>query len=389
MSEQTNTPVVQKPDTLIVDADAHVNPSHDMWTDYLPGSLRDLAPQIEHGEDCDYVVFEGRRRKVNLISAQAGRSGKEFKMEGRVSDARAGGWMPKARIEDMDQDGIDTAVLFGGGPLGTANVDLFKASFGAYNRWLADFCANAPKRFAGVGYVPMHDVDEAIAMMRECVKLGLKAINIPAFPMGKMGSLNGGEAQTMALTGDVESERSYADPEFDPFWKAACDLGIPITIHLGGRAVRFTEPKFFLSDLLMSKFGMGEPIAIMIYGGVFQRFPDLKLVSVESGVGWFAFAANYMDETWSKQRYWVKSVLEHAPSHFWERNIYGSFIHDRAGILMRELPGAGNIMWSSDYPHSETTFPHSQEKIVELFAGVPEAERNEIIGGRAKRFYNL
>ena len=218
MSEQTSTPVAQKPDTLIVDADAHVNPPHDMWAEYLPESLREHAPQIEHGEDCDYVVFEGRRRKVNLIAAQAGRAGMDFKMEGRVSDARAGGWMPRARIEDMDQDGMDTAILFGGGPLGTANVELYKASFAAYNRWLADFCAFAPQRLAGVGYVPMQDVDEAIAMMRDCAKLGLKAINIPAFPMAKMASLNGGEAQTMALTGDVTGERDVLDdPAQVPF----------------------------------------------------------------------------------------------------------------------------------------------------------------------------
>ncbi|KMS51647.1 hydrolase [Novosphingobium barchaimii LL02] len=375
----------------IVDADAHVNPSHDMWADYLSEPFREMAPQIEHGEDCDYIVFEGRRRKLNLISAQAGRDGKDFKMHGRAADARAGGWMPKARLDDMDSDGIDTAVLFGGGPLGTTNNELFLASFEAYNRWLADFCAYAPSRFAGVGYVPMQDVDVAIRMMRDFAARGLKAVNIPAFPMAKVdvAGATGLDAQTRALTGDVNGDRSYADPEFDPFWKAACDLGIPVTIHLGGRAVRFTEPKFFLSDLLMSKFGMGEPIAIMIYGGVFQRFPDLRLVSVESGVGWFAFAANYMDETWDKQRHWVNSVLEHAPSYFWERNIFGSFIHDRAGILMRELPGAGNIMWSSDYPHSETTFPHSLAKIEELFAGVPEDEKNMIIGGRAKALFNL
>ena len=375
--------------TLIVDADAHVNPSHDMWADYLPKEYRELAPQIEHGDDCDYIVFEGRRRKVNLISAQGGREGKDFAMHGRVSDARAGGWMPKARLDDMDTDGIDTAVLFGGGPLGTANHELHMASFDAYNRWLADFCAHAPSRFAGVGYIPMHDVDVAIRMMRDCVKWGLKAINIPAFPMSQMASLNGGDAQTRALTGDVNSDRSYADPEFDPLWKAACELGIPLTIHLGGRAVRFTEPKFFLSDLLMSKFGMGEPIAIMIYGGVFQRFPDLMLASIESGVGWLAFAANYMDETWTKQRHWVNSVLEHEPSYFMDRNIYASFIHDRVGILTRDLPGAGNIMWSSDYPHSETTFPHSMTKIEELFEGVPEADKNMIIGGRAKALFNL
>ena len=373
----------------VVDADAHVNPSADMWTDYLPASLRELAPKIEQGEDCDYVVFEGRRKKVNLISAQAGRAGKDFKMHGRVSDARAGGWMPAARIADMDEDGIDTAILFGGGPLGTSNAALYTASFGAYNRWLADFCQHAPKRLAGVGYVPMHDVGEAIAIMRDCAARGLKAVNIPAFPMAKMASMNGGDAQLKALTGDTDGERNYADAEFDPFWKAACDLGMPLTIHLGSRAVRYTEPKFLLSDMLMSKFGMGEPIAVMIYGGVFQRFPELKLASVESGVGWFAFAANYMDETWNKQRYWVNSQLEHPPSYFWDRNIYGSFIHDRAGILTRDLPGAGNIMWSSDYPHSETTFPHSREVIARLFEGVPEDDKNMIIGGRANDFYGL
>jgi predicted TIM-barrel fold metal-dependent hydrolase len=372
----------------IIDADAHVNPSADMWVDYLPPSLRELAPKIESGEDCDYVVFEGKRRKVNLIAAQAGRRGKDFKMHGRVSDARSGGWLPNARLEDMNQDGIDAAVLFGGGPLGTSNMELYRASFGAYNRWLADFCQHAPSRFVGVGYVPMEDVDEAITMMRDFVKRGLKAVNIPAFPMGKLGALNTTDVQTLALTGDVNSERSYADPEFDPFWKTVCDLGIPVTIHLGGRLVRFTNPKFFLSDMLMSKFGMAEPIAIMIYGGVFQRFPDLKLVSVEGGVGWFAFAANYMDETWKKQRYWVKSVLEREPSYFWERNIYGSFIHDRAGIQMRHLAGAGNIMWSSDYPHSETTFPESRQTIERLFEGVPKEERDMITGGRAKALYH-
>jgi len=235
----------------------------------------------------------------------------------------------------------------------------------------------------------MQDVDQTVAMMHDCAKRGLKAINIPAFPMGKLASLNGGDAQTMALTGDVNSDRSYADPEFDPIWRTACELNLPITIHLGGRPVRFTQPKFFLSDLLMSKFAMGETIAIMIYGGVFDRFPDLRLGSIESGVGWFAFAANYMDETWHKQRHWINSPIQHEPSYYWDRNIYGSFIHDRAGILSRNQPGAGNIMWSSDYPHSETTFPHSRETIERLFEGVPAADKALIISGRAKQFYAL
>ncbi|MET0371316.1 MAG: amidohydrolase family protein [Sphingobium sp.] len=381
-------------DMPIVDADAHVNPSPDFWADYLPADLRALAPRIEpgeEGEDCDYVVFEGRRKKLNLIGAQAGRKGKDFKITGKASDARSGGWMPAARLDDMDTDGIEAQVLFGGGPLGTANSELFKASFHAYNRWLADFCSYAPSRLGGVGYVPMQDVDESIAMMRDFAARGLKAVNIPAFPMTAKSVENAGAgaAQTLALTGDTSGARTYADPEFDPFWKAAIELGLPVTIHLGGRSVRFTEPKHFLPDLLMSKFAMAEPIAILIFGGVFQRFPDLKFVSVESGVGWFAFAADYMDKTWEKQRFWTKSVLEKPPSFFMEQNVYGSFIHDAPGVTMRNLPGAGNIMWSSDYPHSETTFPDSHKIIDQLFAGVPEDDRRMILGERARQLFHF
>jgi predicted TIM-barrel fold metal-dependent hydrolase len=378
----------------IVDADAHVNPAPDFWADYLPASLRDLAPKIEPGEageDCDYVVFEGRRKKLNLIGAQAGRKGADFKIHGKTSDARSGGWMPAARLEDMDTDGIDVQILFGGGPLGTANDELFRASFDAYNHWLADFCKYSPGRLAGVGYVPMQDVAESIGMVREFAKQGLKAVNIPAFPMSKerLVSAGAGGAQTLALTGDPSGDRTYADPEFDPFWAAAVELGMPVTIHLGARGVRFNEPKHFLPDLLMSKFSMAEPIAIMIYGGVFDRFPDLKFVSVESGVGWFAFAAEYMDRTWEKQRFWVKSSIPKPPSFYMDQNVYGSFIHDSVGIRTRNMKGAKNIMWSSDYPHSETTFPDSREMIAEIFADVPEEDKKLILGGRAKKLFNL
>ncbi len=103
---------------FVLDADAHVNPPPTMWVDYLPAEFRDLAPKVEEGEDADYIVFEGTRKQVNLIAAQAGRKGEQYKMHGRLSDARTGGWMAPARIADMDADGMDQAVLYGGGSLG-------------------------------------------------------------------------------------------------------------------------------------------------------------------------------------------------------------------------------------------------------------------------------
>jgi predicted TIM-barrel fold metal-dependent hydrolase len=368
-----------------------------MWKDYLSPSLRQRAPTVEAAEDGDYIVFEGKRRKLNIINAQAGREGKDFKMEGRLSDTRSGGYEARARLADLDLDGLDAVVMFGGGPLPTLDAELYYDSFRAYNRWLADFCDVDRRRFCGVGYLPMRDVGEAIRMLKECAALGFTAVNIPAFPSnpdtvaaeGPTGASSLMAAQAAALTGDPYGARQYFQPEFDPFWEAVLEHDMVLTMHLGGRMVRFEQKNWLLSDMLMSKFAMAEPPAIMLFSGLFDRYPKLRLALVEAGAGWMAFAANYMDRTWEKQRYWVDSQIRERPSFYMEQNVYTSFIHDRIGIETRRLPGAKNIMWSSDYPHSETTFPHSREVIARDFVGVPEADKHEIICGRAQKLFRI
>jgi len=112
---------------------------------------------------------------------------------------------------------------------------------------------------------------------------------------------------------------------------------------------------------------------------------------MESGVGWFAWYAEYCDRTWEKQRWWTESVIDKLPSHYMDQNVWGSFIQDRAGILQAQqgLPGTANIMWSSDYPHSETTFPNSHAIIKRDFAGVPKELVQDIICNNAKRMLRL
>jgi len=379
----------------VIDADAHCDAPYEMWKDYLPPHLRELAPQIEHGEEHDWIVFEGKKRPVMMISNQAGRAGKDFKMVGRRSEMRPV-WLPQTRLADMDQDGMQAAVLFGGGPLPTFNVELYLASFDAYNRWLWDFCGADRKRLVPVAYVPMRDPEETVRMIKDVHKLGFRSVNIPAFPMAKgdatassieVRALN--RAQSAALSGDPGGDRSYADPEFDILWRTLQDLDITVTMHLGGRVPRFGEKKYFLADMPMSKVAMIEPVAIFIFNAIFQRFPKLRLVTVESGVGWMAWVAEYMDRTWEKQRFWTESPLTEKPSFFMDRQVYGSFINDRTGILARDLPGGHNIMWSSDYPHSETTFPHSHDVIARDFVGVPEEAVRAIVCDTARRVYSV
>ncbi len=376
----------------LVDADAHVDPPHDMWREYLPPNMRGLGPQIEEGEEHDWVVFEGKRRPLRMISNQAGRKGKDFKMFGKQSEMRAA-WLPQQRLTDMDTDGIQAAVMFGGGPLGTSNSDLYIASFEAYNRWLSDFCATDRKRLVGVAYMPMRTVEETLTLIRQAAKLGFRSVNIPAFPQSADGIFTSAKiealatAQVSALTGNPSGERTYAQPEFDPLWAEIQELDLTVTIHLGGRIPRFGVQEHFLPDMVMSKLAMAEPIAIAIFGGIFQRFPKLRFASVESGVGWFAWMAEYMDRTWEKQRYWTNSTLTEKPSFYMDQNVYGSFINDRLGILCRNEPGGRNIMWSSDYPHSETTFPNSRDVIARDFVGVPDEDVRQIVAERARRLY--
>lgn len=378
----------------IIDADAHIDPPYDMWTEYLPANLADRAPVIEEGEEHDWVVFEGNRRPLKLINNQAGREGKHFKMVGRKADIREA-WNPKVRLADMDQDGIEAAVLFGGGPLPTFDSDLYIASFHAYSHWVQDFCAAAPERLQPIGYVPMRDIDETIEHCERLAKMGFTAINLPAFPQNPDGfstsatvkAINAGQGS--ALTGDPKGDLQYYQPEFDRLWAKLVELNLAITFHLGARIPRFGDKQHFLPDMPMSKFAMAETIGIFIFNGIFDRFPDLKIATVESGVGWFAFYAEYADRTWEKQRFWTECPAKEKPSFYMDRNVYGSFIQDRCGVLNRDLPGAKNIMWSSDYPHSETTFPRSREVILRDFDGVPTDDVRDIICNRAKDFFRM
>ncbi len=399
MSVAERDPATQKAGGIksryrIIDADQHVDPPYTFWKDYLPAHLRDLAPTIEEGDEFDWVVFEGKKRPVNLLTSLAGKDSLDFKVKGKLADLRDA-TSTAARIKDMDDDGIDGTILFGGGPLGTRNSELYIESFRAYNRWLADFCAGAPKRLKGVAYLPMRNVQESIELLRDAVKLGFGTINVPAYPQADDGIStsakvkNVNEAQVAALTGDPNSTRSYSHPEFEPFWAEVVEHDVTVTFHLGGRITRFGENEHFLTDHVMSKVAMAEPVAMAIYGGLFDRFPSMRWGIIESGVGWMAWMAEYMGHSWGKHRHWVGNECKQPPAFYMDQNIYGSFLRDRLGILNRNHPGGKNIMWSSDFPHSETTYPNSLRFIETDFEGIPEEDVREIVGGRAAKLFHF
>ncbi len=354
----------------IISADSHVSPPPTFWRDYLPGSFVDQAPTLESTDEGDFVVFEGRKTPFIMLSNLAGKKAEDYKFKGKISDTRPGGWDPTERVKDQDIDGVDAEAIYGGGPLRTQDHALAIASHRAYNDWLADFCKPSPDRLLGIAYIPVWDVDEAVAEVKHAAKVGLRGALIP---------------------GVSPDGADYTDPKFDALWGEIAAQGMSVQVHssMGGRSTRFDTTPHFLSDMTMTKLSLAEPIGLFIYGGVFERFPTLKLVEVEGGLGWCAFIINYMDHVWNKHRHWTKSDLKEPPSYYFKRHVLGTLIDDPVAIRERHTIGVESIMWSSDYPHSETSWPESKVVIEEHFAGVPDDEKQKMIVGNAAALYHL
>src|SRR5262245_6932066 len=357
----------------LISADSHVNPPPTMWAKYLPASLRGQAPRVEKTDGGDAEGFVGMRKPVLGISAMADRKPEDYSLTVRpLEEQRAGGYQPSARLEDMDKDHIQAEVIYGGGPLPSQNPELRRDSHAAYNDWLADFCSESPKRLLGIAYLPCDSPEVAIAEVKRSAQRGLRGCVIPRFP---------------GVEGD------WFDPEWDGLWNAIVDQGWAVAIHVGGRArvagMPRTDATGFMSDVLMSKFAMAEALSHFVLSGLLERHPDLHVVSVEGQLGWIPFTQYYLDHIWEKHRHWTKSTLKERPSVFFKRQVHATFMEDPVGLRERDLIGVENILWSSDYPHSETTWPHSLKLTREWMSEFPDSERRKMLYENAAQLYHI
>jgi predicted TIM-barrel fold metal-dependent hydrolase len=139
----------------------------------------------------------------------------------------------------------------------------------------------------------------------------------------------------------------------------------------------------------MTKMEMAAPLADLVFGGVLQRYPELRVVSVEAYIGWLPFVAEYVDHAYRVHRYWNDVGLAEEPSFYLRRQVHATFIEDPVGIRERHAFGVDDIMWSSDYPHGESSFPESRAFVERAFAGVPEDETRKMVFENARRLYGI
>lgn len=366
----------------LISSDSHIYEPHDLWETRIDPKFRERAPYLAHEEDTDQWYADGNIKfGVVGVNQQAGirfERPEEIKYEGRYADAPLGGMDPHAHIKDLDIDSVYGDVLYPSMGLTVWRVpdsDLLSAIFRAYNDWLSDFCSPYPNRLKGLAMVNVDNVGEAVRELKRVARLGLVGALIPLRPM----------------------EMRYNHPNYEPLWAAAQDLEISLSLHTG--TVRWRPNTDFLEEMendpliqTNAEAIARESIADMIFSGVFERYPKLRVGAIEFEVAWAPYFIRRMDNVYRERTAGLRGHRykgNDLPSDFFRRNVFISFQEDELGIQLRHYIGVDNLMWASDYPHAESTFPKSREIVDHILEGIPNDEKLKIAGDNAAKLYRF
>ncbi len=348
----------------VIDADSHVLEPVEIWRQYLEPEFRDQAPYfIKDEQGGEHLVTEGAVHD-RIPYPEAGWTAR-----------RPGGFDPHERIKDMDLEGIEVQVLFPTQGLfiqAVKSAALAAALCRAYNNWLADYCRISPGRLVGIGAVPLHDVKEAIHEARRAVtRLGLKGIFVRPNP------LNG---------------RTLDDPVYDGLYAELEALDATLCVHEAtgnfptAGADRYQN--YFLRHLFSHALEQKIACATLICGGVLERFPKLRVVFLESGVGWLPHWLERMDEHYKGLGYMVPR-LKMPPSEYFRRQCFVSADPDEKTIpYVVDTLGADNLVFGSDYPHFDMKFPGAVAALRDRKALSTEAKK-KILHDTPARLYRL
>ncbi len=393
----------------LISADCHVDlcwlPT-DLFTTQAGPGMRDRMPYVTDGPQGKvWTTKKGANLGVMNGMGSAGRQyvpGKIHRADrmaetGLYDDGKRGIRRltdPDLRIKDQDRDGVQAEVLYGVlGATGRLNdppaaVEVMRI----YNAWLAEFCAAHPERFAGLASIPNHPIEAAIAEVERVAKRGvLRGLDI-------------------ANSSDL---RPLWDPYWEPLWEVINATGLPLHFHtVGGyapdhirkiqmigadptRALLPGAPEVdlpvaraaFAAHITQFQVNMANVLTSIIYSGVLERHPRIRLVLGESGIGWIAYVLWRMDAEWEDQ--FKDLSLTMPPSEYWKRQCWATYQTDPVGIKLLDELGADKIMWGSDFPHPDGVWPDSQEYIERELGHLPAAIRSMIVCENAARLYGF
>jgi predicted TIM-barrel fold metal-dependent hydrolase len=366
---------------LIISADSHVIEVPDLWEKGMPQSLRDRAPKCYFDEKRDAWMFGSPEVQAQAVGAlfMAGGKAEEVESYRRAgfSVARPGGWDPIVRMKDMKTDGVAAEVLYPSLGLGLyciPDATFQEALFRVYNDWVIDYCKQVPDRLYGVAMISMYNIDHAIAELERCKKAG-----------GMVGSM---------IWQVPDPKYPFTSEHYERFWAASQDLDMPVHLHIltgfGPSMNRQTS-----HGLQRYRIGVEQHREIedalfeIIFSGVLERYPKLKIVSVENEIGWMPFWLGQCDKGFKRHRHREKLPIEKLPSEYFYRQVYATFFNDHVGGKLFSWWGVDNCMWSNDYPHQNSTWPNSRDVIARDMGHLPAADRDKLLNTNVRKLYNL
>lgn len=358
---------------VVISADGHAGADIPAYREYLPSSLHEQFEAWQAAFDNPYEDLKGPDGDRNWNSAR------------RLAELEADGLVAEVLFPNTIPPFFPKTSLTAQPPAVTKDDAALRwAGLQAHNRWLVDFCADAPGRRAGVLQITLHDIDASVAEVRWAHEAGLRGgILLPGTPPG-LGLPN------------------LYDPYYEPLWQVCEELGMPVNHHTGSAAPPMgPTPQDAMTFLLEVSWWAHRALTHLIVGAVFEHHPDLQVVFTEQGTAWVPEELMRLDYFWdrmgnadgSQEAVWGKEVVSSMslkPSEYWNRQCHlgASFIRAHE-VQLRHLVGVDKIMWGSDYPHKEASYPFSREALRLSFEGVPTDEVRAMVGGNAAAIYGF
>jgi len=373
----------------VIDADGHILEPPDLWARYLENKYKERAIRMEKDQEgVEYFVIDGRPsanlRGIGPAVAGIGHPYQEIATSGTFSyfDGPKGAYDPSARLRLLDEEGLDAAVIFPSVGLTweveVKDAELAAAYVRAYNNWVIDFCSTNPHRLIPVAHISVLDINEGVKEVKRVAKLGVKGAFMRAAP---------------------SSQIPYWDRAYDPYWAALQEASLPIGFHVAlneyflGHQWKMTESVTAVQSPLhgyrfsVVMFDVQAAFAALCQGAVFDRFPQLKVLLLETGGGWIAHFLERLDAKHKLLRW--KTGLQHYPSEYFRRQCWISFDPDETTIpAMVKHCGADKFIWASDFPHFDAS-PAAVEETKAAISSLPESAQQLILGDTVARIYGL
>ncbi|MBK7948785.1 MAG: amidohydrolase [Deltaproteobacteria bacterium] len=361
----------------LISADSHTVEHDETYADIDP-KFRADRPRAAYVENRGGAVFTIPNLAIADIIPMglvctAGRPPEDFGKPKRWEELHPAGHDPKARLALQDEEGISAEVIYPSMGMVLCNhpdVNYRKACFDAYNRWILRFHEADPKRLVMLPQVTLRTIPEGIAELEEAKRIGYRGV---------------------MLSGNA-AFHDYDHPDYDPFWRACVDLDIPVAFHIltsRGDIGDHQRGHKIIQHLITIR-GNQDLMAMLIFGGVFERHPKLKVVCVEADAGWVPHFKYRMDHNFERHRHWQKyDVLSRMPSEYFDDNIFVTFQDDYS--VKYALPGmrADRILWASDFPHGDGTYPYTHKIVDELTAPMSKDVADAILFRNVAELYGL